>query len=497
MTHQQSTADERTASPTWGSDVSVTVIATPGDASCGIGTYGRDLRNALDALQPDESSTDSADREPGGDLGATTNGDVQRVSDGGTAASGGETSPTNRAAVTTATSDDPSTVSGAADATTADAGATTDSIELEQDDPSAAHFVSVALRAAVRGSDVVHVQHEYGLFRRPGSIYPGVLGLVFFPVLWLATRIRGQSIVVTMHSVLTPAPEEASFAKRLYLFVMHELIARVADHVIFLSEDCEERFHDHAAQEHDEYSVLPHGVNVADASSADRATAREYFGFDPADDVVAIPGFVRPPKGHDVFVEVAKELPDVEFLIAGGARPKGFDESFFRDLESTAPPNVTITGVLDDEEFPLALATPDLALLPYRVVTQSGTFNWCAAQELPVLASDQSYFRRIESEWGALETVPIDDVETIAARVSALLHDDERRGELSDSVRRYKEANSFETVAGHHLRIYRSLLGAVSLSAKDSESEDATPADARPQRLAACSAQREATATSD
>jgi hypothetical protein len=31
----------------------------------------------------------------------------------------------------------------------------------------------------------------------------------------------------------------------------------------------------------------------------------------------------------------------------------------------------------------------DLAFLPYRVVTQSGTFNWCALHELPVLASDE------------------------------------------------------------------------------------------------------------
>ncbi|GAB3687723.1 hypothetical protein GCM10028857_21120 [Salinarchaeum chitinilyticum] len=478
------------------------MIATPGDASCGIGTYGRDLRNALDDVERTTTADESndADRSDASTVTTASNGWVS--TDRGTGQAGGADSTNARAAVdrSDARSDRRAASVARSDASASPAahsGASTDAIELEQDEPSVAHFVSVALRAAFRGSDVVHVQHEYGLFRRPGSIYPGVLGLVFFPVLWLATRLRGQAVVVTMHSVLRPAPEEARFSKRLYLFVMHGLIASVADHVIFLSEDCEERFHDDVAQDPDAYSVLPHGVNVADASSADRATAREYFGFDADDEIVAIPGFVRPPKGHDVFIEVARKLADVEFLIAGGARSKGFDQEFFEELQSAAPPNVTITGVLDDDEFPLALATPDLALLPYRVVTQSGTFNWCAAQELPVLASDESYFRQIESEWGALETVAIDDVETIADRVEALLADDRRRAQLSENVGRYKDANSFETVAGQHLGIYRSVLGDAEDRGSDGDDADPTAADDESPMLAACSAQREVTASSD
>jgi len=445
MTSQQSTADDRAAPAQQPTDVGVTMIATPGDASCGIGTYARDLSNALAEVSASIAPGDSRS-ETGAD------------------------------------------------------GATTDAIDVEQDHPTAAHFVSVALRAVARDSDVVHVQHEYGLFRRPGSSYPGFLGLVFFPVLWLAARVRRKPIVVTLHSVLTPSAAEAPLSERLYLLLMHTLIARVADHVIFLSEDCEERFHEDVAQSPDEYSVLPHGVNVRDASPVDQATAREHFGLDPEADVVAIPGFVRPPKGHDVFVEVAKELPDVEFLIAGGSRPKGFEDEFVAEIEAEAPENVTITGVLDDEAFPLALATADLALLPYRGVTQSGTFNWCAAQELPILGSDRSYFSRIEEQWDALETIGIDDVGAIADRVTELLADDERRAELSANVRRYKEANSFETVAAHHIGIYRSVLPGAPAYVEEA-SDAAAAADQTPAEdpmIAACSAQREATtATSD
>ncbi|AGN01827.1 group 1 glycosyl transferase [Salinarchaeum sp. Harcht-Bsk1] len=454
----------------------MTTIATPGDASCGIGTYARDLRAALEDLEPDRRR----ERESG----ATVSG-----SDGPT------TSETPGASGASGTADGPAVTDepGRTDGLT-----TTDAIDLEQDYPTAGHFISIALRAAARDSDVVHVQHEYGLFRRPGSSYPGLYGLLFFPVLWLATRIRRKALVVTLHSVLSPAPEEARFAKRCYLLVMHELIARVTDHVIFLSSDCEEQFHEDVAQDPTEYSVLPHGVNVRDSSPADRSTARERFGFDPDDEIVVIPGFVRPPKGHDIFVDVAKQLPDVEFLIAGGARPKGFDQEFVDEVEADAPSNVTITGVLDDEEFPMALATADLALLPYRVVTQSGTFNWCAAEELPVLASDRSYFRQIEAEWDALETIGLDDTAAIADRVATLLEDDEQRDALASGIRTYKEANSFETVAAEHLQIYRRILAGVPARRVDDAEGGTTRIPVEDESmLAACSAQREATVSSD
>ena len=68
-----------------------------------------------------------------------------------------------------------------------------------------------------------------------------------------------------------------------------------------------------------------------------KADAKQQFGIDPDDMVVAIPGFIRPPKGHDIFVEVARHLPECEFLVAGGARPKGEDFEFADRIRREAP----------------------------------------------------------------------------------------------------------------------------------------------------------------
>ncbi|WP_167768386.1 glycosyltransferase [Haloarcula amylovorans] len=388
------------------------MVSTPGDGSCGIGTYTRDVCDAFDGVE-------------------------------------------------------------------------TETLPIAQEERTAAHFAALALRAMADSADVVHVQHEYGLFRRDGSDYPGVFGLVFFGILGVLNLLRRKRVVVTFHSVLKPTPEEARFGVRLYLQCMHYLLAAVSDHLVFLSEECAERFERDVKLDADDGSVFSHGVNTAKTADVTQAAAKRRFGYDPDTPVVAIPGFIRPPKGHDVFVQVAELLPDIEFLVAGGARPKGEDFEFAERIAERAPENVTVTGVLDDEEFPVALAAPDLMVLPYRVVTQSGTFNWCAAQERPVLASDVPYFRHIECEWGALETVAVDDPEAVAERIERLLSDEDRLATLRRNVRRYKQRNSFDNVAADHAKLYRTLL---------SGSENADHGTPTPPMRAACSARPSASA---
>jgi glycosyltransferase involved in cell wall biosynthesis len=325
---------------------------------------------------------------------------------------------------------------------------------FNQDDRSARHFLTLAVQLVLSNSDTIHVQHEYGLFRRENSQWPGVMGMLFFPVLFVLNSLVGKTIVVTMHSVLKPDPEEASLRIRLYLVLMHELIANGSDHVVFLSEQCKDRFLADVEVDADEYSVFPHGVTVSDTSDRSTAESKEWLGYDADDTVVMIPGFIRPPKGHDIFIEVAQMLPEYEFLVAGGGRPKGDDLDYANRIKATAPDNVTVTGVLDDDEFPDALNAADLAFLPYRVVSQSGTFNWCVAHALPVVASDEPYFSSIERDWGCVKTVDIEDLEEVTDTIQAVLNSEKTRGALVENARAYRRENSFERVAELHYHIY-------------------------------------------
>jgi len=383
--------------------LSVTMVATPGDGSCGIGTYARHLREGFDSV-------------------------------------------------------------------------TVRPVHVDQDRRTLPAMVALAVRAVRAEDDVVHLQHEYGLFRRSGSPYPGVMGLIAVPLLALFARCRGVSVVVTMHSVLVPSATEAPRRVRAHLYVMHELVALVADQLIFLSTDCAEDFRAHVPVEG--ATVLPHGVTTQAASEADAASAKAAFGYDPDDHVVVIPGFVRRPKGHDVFAAVAERLPAVEFLIAGGARSAGEEEAFAASIRERAGPNLTMTGVLSEQRFALALAAADLAVLPYRVVSQSGTFNWAVAHHVPILGSDVPYFERMERRWGTVETTPIDDHDALADRIRDLLDSPARRAALAENCRRYTHAHSFDRVADDHRRIYRQAIAG----------ESAPTVERTPEPRAACSA---------
>lgn len=311
-------------------------------------------------------------------------------------------------------------------------------------------YVRGAVRAGLSSKDVIHVQHEYGIFG-PKSLW----SWVFFPILYLIAGLRGTPVVVTFHSAWnreTIGPPLV-LLKMVYVKLNNWLIASGADYSVFLSENCRERFAESTSI--GRHEVMAHGVHV-DTIEMSSDEAKREFGYDSDDTVVAVPGYVRPEKGQDVFVEMADRVPEHEFLVAGGTQADE-DESFLREIERSAPENVQITGVLDDREFHAAFNAADLVVLPYREVTQSGVLNWCVAYEVPTLASDEPYFVRLESEWNCVELFDPETPTASADLVRSLLEDDHRREELLGGMRDYGKASSMDAIVEKHARIYDSL----------------------------------------
>jgi len=311
-----------------------------------------------------------------------------------------------------------------------------------------------AVAAGLTDDDVVHVQHEYGLFG-PMSL----LSWPFFAVLSLLAALRGVPVVVTAHSAWYPRMvEESGFVgalKRLYIRLNNGLLVAGASRLVFLSENCQAEFHESVVPRCD--TVLPHGVRVGEVREVDEAEAKATFGYDPDDVVVTEPGYLREQKGNHVFVDIARRLPEYEFLLAGGSQSGDEADPYRLRLQREAPENVRVTGVLPDEEFHAAFAATDLVVLPYIEMTQSGVFNWCAAYELPVAASDHERFRRLHEEWDCVALFDVDDVEAAGERVQGLLEDDAERERLSCAIADYREANDFRSVARDHVDIYEGL----------------------------------------
>ncbi|WP_254524499.1 glycosyltransferase family 4 protein [Natrinema caseinilyticum] len=294
------------------------------------------------------------------------------------------------------------------------------------------------LRAAIgaRHASAAHVQYVYGMFGPKGAFT-----LFFLPLVFAFTR--GPTIV-TVHEVWQRTDADESRLKYAYLRLVHETLVRCTDQLLFLSANAERDFL--ASVTRADTRIMPHGVRTERRDLSPEA-AKESFGYDPDDTVITHHGFLAHRKGCDRFVDLAEAMPDYEFLLAGGSRRENLEDR----LHERAPANLRITGVLGDKKFEASFAASDLAVLPYRDINQSGTFNRCATYQLPVVGTRIPYFERLANEYGC---VALTDADGLEETVRAILEDDERRRRLAERMTEYRNENSFTAVAAEMEAMY-------------------------------------------
>lgn len=321
-------------------------------------------------------------------------------------------------------------------------------------------FARTAIAAGRASEDVVHIQFDYVLFGRYSS-----MSLVFFPILLVLKRLYGTPVVVTMHEALNPELVGEPFPrlKKLYVTLVNQSISRSADRIIFMSEKTEDLFERYGNGE--QRCRVPHGVPSEKPMTCTQAEAKAAFSYEEEDTLIVEPGYVDPRKGSHVFKEIAALMPEFEFLIAGGS-PRAKHDDYAAEIVAEAPPNLQLTGVLNDEEFHLAFQAADLAVLPYQelyqsgvknTVAQSGVFNLCVAYGLPVVATSCQYFLDLEAEWGCVRT--FDDVEEATNIISTIHgdHDDIKKN-LVDGLERFRKQNNYNKAIDKHLNIYNSIV---------------------------------------
>lgn len=288
----------------------------------------------------------------------------------------------------------------------------------------------------------IHIQYTYEIFGPKGAFTYALL-----PIMWILTRTMKKNIVLTIHEVWDEE-DTSQIVAEVYATIMHLTLYLFTDTLIFLSQNALDTYRDNSLI--GDGKLIPHGVHINETQ--DISSAKEVFGVDSDTFLVTQHGFVNPRKGFDKFVEIAEEMPDQDFLLAGGPRNESFQD-FFEQIESDAPSNLRIIGVLDSEEFHAAFQASDLALLPYDSIYQSGILNWCAAYGVPVLASDIQYFQEVARFNGAPET--FSSVSEATKKIRLLQENPERRQTLGHKMYQYAQKNSFENVAKMNREVYR------------------------------------------
>jgi len=213
----------------------------------------------------------------------------------------------------------------------------------------------------IGGVDVLHLQHEYGIYGDTPRVAKAIL----------EARYEGltRSAVITLHTVYHPYGA-AEKPERLELY----RVLQDADAVVVHSY----------LQEFELYSQglssrlvnrIPHGTLVNPYLDVDRPRLAQDLSIDPASlqgVVLATPGFLRPDKGLDTLLEAAQSLArrGVEFTLVVAGEPQdahgGEVLEQLREARETAEWLLHIDRYLSSDELLKLAALADALVLPYR-----------------------------------------------------------------------------------------------------------------------------------
>jgi len=276
--------------------------------------------------------------------------------------------------------------------------------------------------------DLVHVQHEYGLFQQ--------LEQEFYPYL----KALGKPVVTTAHAVGVRREIDA-------------YIASMSDRVIVHNDFCAKMF-----SYPEKTVIIPHGASSCETVEVGKA--KKSWGIDPRIPIVGYCGFISEYKGLETLIQAVANIPRVALLIAGGYHTET-DTPYIMGLKQTTldvlPSRCHWTGYVPDERLPAAYGAMDILCYPSRFATESGALIMALSHGKAVIASGIAPFREKE-KLGALMTFK--NVADLTRKIKRLLKNQQLREKLEEGARNYVRSVEWSKIAEKHVALYEEVLNA-------------------------------------
>ena len=290
--------------------------------------------------------------------------------------------------------------------------------------------------SGARGYDVVHIQHEFALFRPPRLRFPA------------SARVR----VVTYHTVVDrPRIEYGLLAAYAKVHIVHTPQQKTV-----LKKRFWRPVH-----------VVPHGSTIFNVEKED---ARKRLNLPMENRILFSFGFAaNAGRGYKDLVDAMKEVvgsnPTALLILAAAPHFSGGGRTFVAQVghhiaRSNLSKNVVVLNkFLSDEEINLYAAAADLLVFNYRgdanCFSASGALHRVAAAGRPVLysGSDRRFSELTDGVHGL--AIQPGDVGGITHRILKVLEDEGLSKRLAQNIRQFAEATSWEKVAKMHLDLYR------------------------------------------
>ncbi len=310
----------------------------------------------------------------------------------------------------------------------------------------------------IGGVDILHLQHEYGIFGETSAIIDALL----------EAKRRGLAggIVVTMHTVYHPAGVEEGRGSRLEVQRSITRLDAVVVHTVLQEFELISE-----GVQHSKIHRIPHGTNINPYANHRRDQLLEELGVDPSEAPpprIIVPGFLRLDKGLDTLIEAAYILRLRGFqgtiLVAGRAQGRGGAVAE-KLVEEAASKGLVkrINRYLGRDEFQKLIAAGDAVLLPYRdrpgKLSASGVLH-AAIGTVGGIVLGTRVARLVE----LYEIVPEltanpGDAHALARLVERVVQGIDWALALSERVWAYGARTSWRRVAALHLEMYEEIVG--------------------------------------
>lgn len=221
-------------------------------------------------------------------------------------------------------------------------------------------------------------------------------------------------------------------------------------------------------------SIIPPGVDVGRFYPIPADEAKEYIGIPPCGRMLLFVGRIEPLKGLDVLIEaigimhkkdVLKENPFCLAIIGGDtdessdqanqemARIKSLSEHYgLDDL-------VTFLGRRSQDSLPYYYSAAEAVVVPSQYESFGMVALEAMACGIPVVASQVGGLAYLVQDGVTGYTVPVDEPEALANRLTLLLQDRELRDRMGQQAVKVAQDYAWDKIADRLMPIYASLLG--------------------------------------
>ncbi len=310
-------------------------------------------------------------------------------------------------------------------------------------------YKKLALKINADTSDIVHLQHEFGLFGGNDGEH----------ILTFATLLN-KPIVVTFHTVLLTPTEHQKY-------IIQEL-ARLSRFSIVMDEVAKNRLeHVYGLNPNDSVFIL-HGAPIVNMNKVD---AKKIL--DHSDSFILLANnLLSRSKGIEYAIEAVaeavKKIPNLKFLIVGETHPlvkKSEGESYREELMALVKKlNLEKSVIFTNEYVPLEklqifLAAADVYITPYLDPQQitSGTLSYAIGAGKACIATEYVYAKDMLAK-GRGTLVPFRNSGAIAKALIDLHMNPKKLHKLETSVTKLRKDMRWSRVAEKHIQLYSKIL---------------------------------------